>query len=78
MTKQQRARLQRQFVKGFVAWGNCASCGHVGKLVADHKIPVTMGGSWSPENRQGLCVRCHGRKTTREHRDPFSVLEEQT
>lgn len=76
MTKQERARLQRQFRKGFVAHGNCAQCGKVGKLHADHKIPVTMQGSWDPANRQGLCGRCHGRKTQQEQRDPFMVLED--
>jgi len=76
VTKQERARLQRQFVQGFEPSGLCDGCsrftahGH-----ADHKIPVTMGGSWDHSNRQRLCPRCHGRKTKAEYRDPFSVIE---
>lgn len=76
MTKAERARRQREFLKGFEKLGLCDQCGKLTSMGhADHKIPVTMGGSWDPSNRQRLCPRCHGEKTQRERRDPFSVLD---
>jgi 5-methylcytosine-specific restriction endonuclease McrA len=75
MDKSERRRLQRQFRKGFDPYGPCAICHEVTRAgVADHIIPVTMGGEWTPENRQRLCGKCHGAKTQAEYRDPFSVL----
>jgi len=34
--------------------------------VADHIIPLSQGGDWTPENGQGLCESCHNRKTAKE------------
>jgi 5-methylcytosine-specific restriction protein A len=41
------------------------SCGQ-GATVADHIKPLSQGGDYSLANGQGLCVRCHNRKTARE------------
>ncbi len=76
MTKAERARRQRQFRKGFEPAGLCERCGrYTARGHADHIVPVTLGGSWLPSNRQRLCGRCHGAKTRAEARDPFSVLD---
>lgn len=74
--QRERARRQRQFRQGQEKVGLCVDCGKVRRLVADHQVPVTMGGSWDQSNRRGRCVSCHGKKTRREYQDPFSVLEE--
>ena len=75
MTKAERRKRQREFLKGFEPRGLCAWCSKMTEVgVADHIVPVTMGGSWDAErNRQRLCPRCHGKKTQQEWRDPFSV-----
>ncbi len=36
--------------------------------VADHIVPLSRDGTWELENGQGLCRRCHGRKTGMETR----------
>lgn len=77
MSRRERARRQRAFRKGLDPVGICVDCGKVKRLVADHQIPVTMGGTWDQTNRRGRCVRCHGRKTQAERRDPFSVFEDE-
>jgi 5-methylcytosine-specific restriction protein A len=44
----------------------CRIC-HIGaSTVADHVTPLEDGGDWSLENGQGLCSRCHNRKTVAE------------
>lgn len=50
----------------------CAKCYHVFKpksLEVDHIVPLHMGGSESDENRQTLCIRCHGIKTESEGKE---------
>jgi 5-methylcytosine-specific restriction protein A len=32
----------------------------------DHKVPVSLGGSYDPENLHGVCRKCHAIKTTME------------
>ena len=34
--------------------------------VADHRKPVRLGGTWTMENGQGLCLWCHNAKRGRE------------
>lgn len=41
----------------------CMKCGLAPSTVADHKIPRSRGGADDPENLQGICAPCHGRKT---------------
>ena len=36
--------------------------------VADHLVPLSMGGTWDLENGQGLCRSCHAAKSARESR----------
>ena len=45
----------------------CVVCGEVA-TVLDHIVPHRgdLDRFWSQDNWQGLCVRCHGRKTARE------------
>ena len=40
----------------------------VAATVADHIIPLRQGGDFSLENGQGLCARCHNRKTAAERK----------
>jgi 5-methylcytosine-specific restriction endonuclease McrA len=54
----------------------CAQCGHTPledhvKLVVDHKIPRTWGGTNDPENLQPLCEDCNAGK-----RDYFRSFED--
>lgn len=77
MNRNERAKRQREFRKDMPEQGICIDCGKVRKLVADHGIPVTMGGTWDKKNRRGRCAKCHGIKTRRERTDPFSVIEEE-
>lgn len=76
MDDRERARRQREFRKGLPPKGICIDCGKVRRLVADHRTPVTLGGSWDPaKNRDGRCAKCHGIKTQREKVSPFEFLE---
>lgn len=75
----QYARLRRALVAGadgsfslaeFKAlcdqYGNkCLCCGKLGKLTADHVVPLAKGGSNSISNIQPLCSRCNSRKHVR-------------
>lgn len=52
----------------------CVKCKANGKLVyaseADHIIPKSRGGRDSLVNLQGLCKRCHSKKTRKENAKP--------
>lgn len=73
----ERARRQRAFRKGVKDERVlCEECGKRFAEVADHDVPVTMGGDWTEKNRRKLCPKCHGKKIQREQHDPFMVLEE--
>ena len=52
----------------------CVLCGARGRTVAatevDHIIPLSEGGGEAGGNLQGLCKRCHGRKTAGARRGP--------
>ena len=46
-------------------WGNaCAYCGGLGFLEADHRVPLTRGGTNFIENILPACRGCNGRKHT--------------
>ena len=75
MNRRERAKRQRGFQKGQPAQGICIDCGKLRPLVADHQIPVTLGGSWDTKNRRDRCASCHGKKTYREKVSPFEFLE---
>lgn len=56
----------------------CLCCGNREpdiKLVADHVIPLALGGSNCIENRQPLCIDCNRRKNARiiDYRNDYSV-----
>jgi 5-methylcytosine-specific restriction enzyme A len=40
----------------------CRMCNAAPSVVADHRIPLRQGGTWSYDNGQGLCKRCDGVK----------------
>lgn len=40
----------------------CCACGSDGPLEMDHVIPLSKGGTHSPENIQPLCVPCNRKK----------------
>lgn len=42
--------------------GRCAICGEVKPLEKDHIIPLSLGGSFTKENIQGLCRGCNMKK----------------
>lgn len=48
----------------------CRECAKVGRVtvatIADHKIPLSHGGSGDPDNYQPLCRECSDQKTQRE------------
>lgn len=46
----------------------CELCGASGSLIefqADHRIPVSLGGTGDPENLRKLCVPCHRAESRR-------------
>jgi hypothetical protein len=43
----------------------CLCCGDVGKIEADHVIPVSKGGSNDMSNRQPLCPKCNLKKASK-------------
>lgn len=45
----------------------CRACGRERSAVADHVVPLCAGGRTERSNMQGLCARCHNRKTAREN-----------
>lgn len=45
--------------------GGCIYCGHTGRLVIDHFIPVAKGGRTERGNLVPACVRCNSRKSDR-------------
>ena len=45
--------------------GRCAYCGALGALEADHRTPLSRGGSNRIENILPACRRCNGRKQNR-------------
>jgi len=59
----QRIRKQIALRDGFT----CRSCGLVSvRFEIDHIVPLHLGGAESDENRQLLCIKCHGIKTSKE------------
>lgn len=44
--------------------GRCAKCGSQSELQYDHIIPISLGGSSTPENLQILCGKCNRTKRT--------------
>ena len=50
---------------------SCAACGNSKReLQCDHVVPVADGGSDELDNLQLLCVKCHKKKTAKEHEKP--------
>lgn len=41
----------------------CRKCREESSTDVDHIIPRSAGGTDDPENLQGICHRCHSRKT---------------
>jgi 5-methylcytosine-specific restriction protein A len=46
----------------------CVFCGSRQGLELDHVIPVAKGGTWTEDNAQTLCQKCHRAKSVRERR----------
>jgi 5-methylcytosine-specific restriction protein A len=44
----------------------CGDCKRAPATEVDHIIALAKGGTDAEENLQGLCARCHSRKTVRE------------
>lgn len=40
----------------------CLKCGYIGKLEADHVVPISVGGKNSIDNIQPLCKKCNREK----------------
>jgi 5-methylcytosine-specific restriction endonuclease McrA len=68
-------RRWRKYRKAFLAAHPlCVMCQPAGKITpavhVDHIVPVQGGqadpGFWDPDNHQGLCHRCHNKKTAAE------------
>lgn len=66
-----KMRLKEHFTKAeWLAlcerYGNrCVKCGSMGKLTADHVMPISRRGRNSIDNIQPLCLTCNVRKHTR-------------
>jgi len=62
----------------FAAHPLCVGCSAAGRveraMELDHVVPLFKGGADEPENWQGLCVKCHERKT----RDDLGIVQRQT
>jgi len=56
LTKKEKTELFNKYEN------KCLCCGAKEKLVADHVIPVSLGGSNNSENRQPLCFSCNAKK----------------
>ena len=52
----------------------CIACGKEKKLTADHRQPLSKGGSNWPSNIQGLCRSCNSKKSAK---DPIKFMREQ-
>ncbi|MEU5577792.1 HNH endonuclease signature motif containing protein [Streptomyces huasconensis] len=46
----------------------CVRCHDREGLEVDHVLPIAQGGTWTLENAQTLCRRCHAEKTATERR----------
>jgi 5-methylcytosine-specific restriction protein A len=49
----------------------CIRCAAIGKqtlaTVTDHIVPINQNGEpWNSDNHQGLCLKCHQKKSARE------------
>lgn len=60
-----RKSLGRVIREQILASGVCAACNCIGKLVIDHKVPVSRGGDSELDNLQALCRFCNGKKGTK-------------
>ena len=58
--------LQRERERLFRLQPICAICGQAPSTVRDHIISLLEGGTDTRENAQGVCKRCHNRKTGQE------------
>lgn len=61
----QRKGLGKRVRAKILAGASCAACGTKSKLVIDHKIPISRGGTCELDNLQALCQPCNSRKGTR-------------
>lgn len=48
-------------------WPIGSGCGDLA-TIADHIVSLRSGGNWSLENGNGMCARCHNKKTMSESR----------
>jgi 5-methylcytosine-specific restriction protein A len=46
----------------------CVRCGEREALEVDHVVPIAKGGTWTLDNAQTLCRRCHQAKTAEDRR----------
>jgi 5-methylcytosine-specific restriction endonuclease McrA len=53
--------------------GRCAYCGCAGKLTADHRLPLSLGGTNTIDNILPACPRCNSRKHDRTE-DAFRIM----
>ena len=74
LANKRRARIKKaggcftaeEFLELKLKYGNvCLACKKKTKLVADHVIPLSRGGSNNIENIQPLCRKCNGKKYTK-------------
>ncbi len=47
----------------------CKDCSSQASTTVDHIIPVSQGGTDDMDNLQGLCEKCHNRKSAKEKKD---------